>query len=128
MPSGKLNSVAASVRDLVPQLAVVKGRSMEPTLPPGAWVLVGRPHRGGPRLGQVVVVEHPRRAGFELIKRIGAVSRERGLIWVVGDNRLASTDSDDFGPLPVGSVRGLVLARIRPGPIRWLRPDPSQLS
>jgi hypothetical protein len=76
----------------------------------------------------VVVVEHPRRAGFELIKRIGAVSRERGLIWVVGDNRLASTDSDDFGPLPVGSVRGLVLARIRPGPIRWLRPDPSQLS
>jgi inner membrane protease subunit 1 len=100
---------------------------MEPTLPEDAWVLVGRVAARGPRLGQVVVVEHPHRAGFELIKRVSAVSRERGLLWIAGDNRNASTDSEDFGPLSLGLVRGVVLARLRPLPWRWLRPDPGRL-
>jgi len=100
---------------------------MEPGLPEGAWVLVGRPATGGPRLGQLVVVEHPQRAQFELIKRVSAVSRERSLVWVAGDNRGASTDSEDFGPLRLDSVRGVVLARVRPLPWRWLRPDPRRL-
>lgn len=100
---------------------------MEPTLTPGAWILVGRPARNGPRLGQVVVVEHPHRPDFELVKRVSALSRERHLIWVVGDNHSASTDSDDFGPVGLEAVRGVVLARVRPLPWRWLRPDPGRL-
>ncbi len=127
MVSGKLARLAGPIRQLAPQLAVVSGRSMEPTLKEGAWVVVGRPSPGGPRLGQVVVVEHPHRADFELIKRVSALSRERRLVWVAGDNRSASTDSEDFGPLPLELVRGVVLARIRPLPWRWLRPDPSRL-
>jgi type IV secretory pathway protease TraF len=100
---------------------------MEPALPAGAWVLVGRVAPGGPSLGQVVVVEHPHRAGFELIKRVSAVSRERRLVWVAGDNRRTSTDSEEFGPVPLGLVRGVVRVRVRPLPWRWLRADPSRL-
>jgi nickel-type superoxide dismutase maturation protease len=111
----------------MPQMVMVEGESMEPLLPSGAWVLVRRRPRGLPRLGQVVVVEHPHRSGFELVKRVGAVSRERRLIWVLGDNRTASTDSDQFGPLPAEALRGLVVARIRPGPLLWLGTNPSQL-
>ena len=72
-------------------------------------------------------MEHPHRAGFELIKRVSALSRERRLVWIAGDNRLATTDSEDFGPLPLELVRGVVLARVRPLPWRWLRSDPSRI-
>ncbi|MGH7643878.1 MAG: nickel-type superoxide dismutase maturation protease [Candidatus Dormibacteria bacterium] len=108
-------------------MAVVEGRSMEPQLPEGAWVLVGPAAPGGLRLGQVVVVEHPQRPGFELIKRVSAISRERQLIWVAGDNQVASTDSEDFGPVPLPLVRGVVRVLVKPFPSRWLRPDPSRL-
>jgi len=101
---------------------------MEPSLPNGAWV-VARPVRSGdPKLGQVVVVEHPYRPGFELIKRVSAVSRERGLLWIAGDNRLQSTDSEEFGALPLSLLRGVVVAQVRPLPWCWLRADPSQIA
>jgi nickel-type superoxide dismutase maturation protease len=112
---------------MVPQLAAVSGDSMEPTLRSGDWVIVARAPRSGPRLGQVVVVEHPQRPGFELVKRVSALSRERHLIWVAGDNHSSSTDSDDFGPLAQEALRGVVLVRVRPLPWRWLRPDPGRL-
>lgn len=108
-------------------MAAVSGDSMEPTLKSGDWVLLGRTRQRGPQLGQVVVVDHPHRPGFELVKRVSALSRERRLIWVVGDNHGASTDSDDFGPLPLQAVRGVVLARVRPLPWQWMRPDPARL-
>ena len=71
---------------------------MEPLLPDGAWVLLlPRPGRL-PRLGQVVVAEHPARPGFELIKRVASLSRDRGLVWLAGDNRSASTQPADPAP------------------------------
>jgi hypothetical protein len=100
---------------------------MEPTLPEGAWVLVRRTRSGDPKLGQVVVVGHPQRPGFELIKRVSAVSRERGLLWIAGDNRLQSTDSEDFGALSLLLLRAVVVVRIRPWPWLWLGADPSHL-
>lgn len=127
MFSGKLARGALSIRALVPQLAVIEGSSMEPTLRAGDWVLVGRNRPAGPRLGQVVVVEHPHRPRLELIKRVSALSRQRRLVWVGGDNRGATSDSEDFGPLPLEALRGVVLARIRPRPWKWLRADPSRI-
>src|SRR5262245_52176221 len=48
----------------------VRGDSMLPTLEPGDWALaVDTPVR----VGDVVVVEHPRRPGFELVKRVTAM-------------------------------------------------------
>ncbi|MGC1184996.1 MAG: nickel-type superoxide dismutase maturation protease [Candidatus Dormiibacterota bacterium] len=128
MVTGKLARLLAPAAGVLPGLALVAGRSMEPTLKEGAWVLVRRPRRVDPKLGQVVVVEHPQRPGFELIKRVSAVSRERRLLWVSGDNLGASSDSEGFGALPCGLLRGVVLARVRPLPWRWLRADPSQIA
>ncbi|HEY6537885.1 MAG TPA: nickel-type superoxide dismutase maturation protease [Candidatus Dormibacteraeota bacterium] len=128
MLSGKLLRSAGSRRWGLPQLALVAGPSMGPLLPEGAWILVRAQGAAGPRLGQVVVAEHPSRPGLELVKRVAAVSSERQLLWLAGDNRDASTDSDDFGPVPWRLLRGVVLLRVRPLPWLWLRPDPSRLT
>ena len=36
----------------------------------------------------------------------------RGYLWVAGDNLSQSTDSRDYGPVPLGLVRGKVIARV----------------
>ena len=127
MVRSNLALLPSRIRSILPQMAAVAGDSMEPRLRSGDWVVLSGAPRRGPRLGQVVVVEHPRRPGFELVKRVSALSRERGLVWVAGDNQSSSTDSDDFGPVGLDAVRGVVRARVRPLPWRWLRSDPSRL-
>lgn len=42
-----------------------------------------------------------------------------GHVWLAGDNMANSTDSRHYGPVPLGMVRGKVLARVYPNP-RWL--------
>ncbi len=86
----------------------VAGRSMEPTLHAGDWVLARRDGAG--RVGDVVVVEHPHRPGLLIVKRIARID-EHGF-WVVGDCQQQSTDSRSFGP--VASVVGRVVWRVRP--------------
>ena len=85
---------------------------MWPGLVAGDEVLV-HPRRP-PRPGDVVVLEHPRRPGTRLVKRL--VRHDPGGLWVEGDNPEASTDSRHFGPIPVQLLLGLVVARFaRPG-------------
>jgi type IV secretory pathway protease TraF len=87
---------------------------MEPSLSDGEWAIALRRRV---RVGLVVVVEHPERPGFELLKRIvaapgDAVAERRlgaGEWWVEGDASEASTDSRSFGPVSGSAIRGRVV-------------------
>lgn len=88
---------------------------MVPTLLPDDWCLVVR--TGGWRRGDVVVVEHPGRPGYEMVKRLVAFPGDRldGRVlapdefWVVGDHPDASTDSRHFGPVSEDALKARVL-------------------
>ena len=87
---------------------------MRPTLEPGDWALAIRVRRV--RRGDVVVVEHPERPGFELVKRVVHLAGRRGPrrarlmdeFWIEGDEPEGSTDSRRFGPVPIERVRARV--------------------
>jgi nickel-type superoxide dismutase maturation protease len=93
----------------------VRGSSMRPALEPGDWALAV----ASPRVarGSVVVVEHPRRPGFEMVKRVTGVPGDpapNGRVldhdefWVEGDTPEASTDSRHFGPVRREHVKAAV--------------------
>jgi signal peptidase I len=92
----------------------VAGASMRPTLEPGDWALAVRTRRV--RRGDVVVVVHPERPGFELVKRVVHVPGDPapdGLelvdqVWSAGDEPEGSPDSRRFGPVGTGRVRARV--------------------
>jgi nickel-type superoxide dismutase maturation protease len=99
-------AIAWSVVSRRPFRVAIEGASMIPTLLPGDWVLAA----GGARLvrGDVVVVEHPGRPGYEMVKRLTAVPGDRvegdrvlapDEYWVEGDHATASSDSRHFGPI-----------------------------
>jgi nickel-type superoxide dismutase maturation protease len=65
---------------------------MAPTLRHGQQVLVAP---RAPQIGEVALVEHPERPGFQMLKRVARI--EEGGLWVLGDSAAASTDSRHFG-------------------------------
>jgi phage repressor protein C with HTH and peptisase S24 domain len=88
---------------------------MVPTLLPGDWGLAVSGRR--PRRGDVMVVEHPGRPGYEMVKRLTAMPGgsvgERALdadeYWVEGDREDASSDSRHFGPVRREHLKARVL-------------------
>jgi signal peptidase I len=90
----------------------VAGGSMRPTLESGDRALaVGNARGRRPRAGDIVVLDHPERPGFELVKRVTEVrdpSTTSGAaeLWVEGDDPAGSTDSRHFGPVDGSRVRG----------------------
>ena len=98
-----------------PSRVAIEGGSMAPALAPGDWALAVPLRR--PRVGDVVVVEHPGRPGYEMVKRItagpGDSVADRLLAvdewWVEGDFAQASTDSRQFGPVRGDELKGKVL-------------------
>jgi mitochondrial inner membrane protease subunit 1 len=93
----------------------IQGASMVPTLMPGDWALAVT----GQRFlnGHVVVVEHPGRPGYEMVKRVTAVPGQRvgertledDEFWIEGDREDASTDSRHFGPVRREHLKARVL-------------------
>ena len=92
---------------------------MVPLVEPGDFLVAIRPRRL--RRGDLVVVEYPGRPGFEMVKRLTGLpgdevdgrSLAAGEHWVLG-NPEASTDSRSFGPVPAGSIRGVIKLRYWP--------------
>lgn len=80
----------------------IVGQSMEPTLKHGQTIVAVRRLR--PTAGTLVIIRHGNK---EKIKRVHRV--KHGLIYVVGDNPPASTDSRHFGWLPASSVIAVVV-------------------
>ena len=95
--------------------AVVRGRSMEPTLLDGDHLLVR--WGGRPRPGLLVVVQWPGLPAS--VKRVG--HRDDDGWWVERDNPHEGTDSWSAGPLTDDQVLGVVLLRL--WPLRRRRTD-----
>lgn len=98
-----------------PSRVAIEGASMAPTLLPGDQALVIVPRRFG--RDDVVVVEHPGRPAYEMVKRLvglpGDLVGERVLaadeFWVEGDFAQASTDSRSFGPVTREELKAKVV-------------------
>lgn len=109
-----LGAVLVAVRAFAVEVA---GRSMEPTLQPGDWLVAVR--AGTIERGDLVVVRHPTR-DLELVKRVAGLPGEGDLgpdrYLVVGDNPEESTDGRAFGPVERSAIAGVVVARYRPRP------------
>lgn len=88
----------------------VDGDSMSPSLIAGDYVITWRLPARRLRPGQIVVADHPKLG--RIIKRIDQTTKD-GHIVLSGDNRLASTSSEDIGLLPAQRLRGVVIYHIR---------------
>jgi signal peptidase I len=105
-----------------PFRVAVEGDSMAPALRPGEFLVAVRFRPGRTPVGSVVVVEDPRRPGFELVKRLtgvpgdvaDGVPRGAGEYWVAGARPDRSTDSRTFGPVRAEQLRGVVRFRYWP--------------
>ncbi|MGH8945672.1 MAG: S26 family signal peptidase [Acidimicrobiia bacterium] len=87
----------------------VAQRSMLPNLSPGQEVVATDSRH--PRIGDVVVFEHPARPGFWMIKRVSEPSHaiDSDQAWVLSDNPTETrSDSRTLGPLPRSSLRPVV--------------------
>ena len=98
-----------------PSRVAIEGPSMAPTLLPGDQVLVVTPRSY--RTGDVVVVEHPGRPGYEMVKRLRGLPGDRiservlapDEYWIEGDFDQASTDSRQFGPVTGAELKAKVV-------------------
>jgi nickel-type superoxide dismutase maturation protease len=104
----------------------VAGGSMAPTFLPGDRLVVWSRPLGPPlwpAVGDVVAVADPRVPTRTLVKRVAAVDRATGTLDVRGDDPGASTDSREFGPVPLAALVGRAVYRYGPkgrtGPGPW---------
>ena len=85
----------------------VQGRSMAPALLPGDRIIVeSRSYQGrAPRPGEVVLAADPRQSERELIKRVATVDEVAAAADLRGDAPDESTDSREFGAVPLSDIR-----------------------
>ncbi|HEV2427609.1 MAG TPA: S26 family signal peptidase, partial [Acidimicrobiales bacterium] len=95
---GPVPRIVQRAVDRVVRRVEVEGTSMLPTFVPGERLTAVRRWRRV-RAGDVVVVRDPRDESRWLLKR--CVERVGGTLELRGDNPSTSTDSRDFGRVPV---------------------------
>jgi nickel-type superoxide dismutase maturation protease len=88
----------------------VSGLSMAPALQPGDRIVVWRTR--SVRSGDIVATPDPREPARLVLKRVAKVG-DQG-VFLLGDNPEHSTDSRQFGAVPVSSVRGKAIYRYFP--------------
>ena len=109
-------------RRLRPFTVAVEGESMLPRLAPGDWLIALAGAR--PKRGSIVVLEHPLRPGFEMVKRVDHLPGDAipghdphrlgpDEYWLTGTNARHSTDSSAFGPIAARQLRGVAVFRFR---------------
>jgi len=83
---------------------------------------------GDLKRGDIVISKNPTDPQLNICKRITGLEGDRipieyresqrfvppGQIWVEGDNNTESRDSRNYGPVPLGLIRGRVVARVWP--------------
>jgi nickel-type superoxide dismutase maturation protease len=84
---------------------------MEPALRQGDWIIVTRLGRS-PRVGEIVLARDPRMPERLVLKRVAKIGE--GACTLLGDSPEESTDSREFGPVPVGEVLGRAVFRYAP--------------
>jgi nickel-type superoxide dismutase maturation protease len=94
----------------------VRGGSMAPSLQPGDRLLVESHSYQGrqPLPGEVVLAADPREPERELIKRVASVDSASASAELRGDAASASTDSRDFGAVPLSAIRWRAVYRYWP--------------
>ena len=94
----------------------VHGNSMAPSLLPGDRLVVECRSFSlrAPRAGEVVLARDPREPGHELIKRVFAVSDAGDAADLRGDAPDESTDSREFGAVPLSAIRWRAALRYWP--------------
>jgi signal peptidase I len=113
---------------LLARRTTVRGPSMMPALLSGERLLFDRLAyvRDRPQAGDIVLVAHPLRPDFRMVKRLSGMPRDvidgqtlaRGEYWVLGDNEGKSTDSQEFGPVRRRDLLGRAWVRYWPTD-RW---------
>ncbi len=113
--------VSGALTRLAPRLgmALVRGRSMTPTLLDGDRLLVQ--YGAKPRIGNLAVVRFA--DGVVAVKRLDHQSRDGW--WVVRDNAFEGRDSWSGGAISPDGVLAVVRARIWPRPGRLPGPPPA---
>ena len=92
-------------------IAVVRGRSMQPTLADGDRLLIR--YGASPQPGRIAIVQLPERSGLS-VKRIGWA--DSGGWWIERDNAAEGVDSWQVGPVAADAVEAVALLRIWPKP------------
>ena len=88
----------------------VSGLSMAPTLQPGDRLVVWRTRSVRP--GDIVAAPDPRQPERTVLKRVTSVDPEG--VFLMGDNPVQSTDSRQFGRVPIKSLLGKAIYRYAP--------------
>jgi nickel-type superoxide dismutase maturation protease len=85
----------------------IEGRSMQPALEPGDWLLVDPDAytQRSPEAGDLILAPDPRQSDLLLLKRVGSVDAD-GRLELLGDAPDASTDSRTFGSIDPATVQG----------------------